>query len=267
MIFDREYYLGQPIPIETELKLLFDEKAELTIFEIGACEGEDSIRYSRLFKNATIYTFEPLPQNVEIIEKNILKYNVKNVELVNKALSADAGIATFYVSAGRPENAPESDWDYGNKSSSLLPPDKHKEMASFIEFNEKITVETTTLNIFCTGKNINLVDYMHIDVQGAELMVLQGAGHLINSIKAIWLEVSKVHVYKDQPLVQEIEKFMAANNFVLAKNCLWDIQGDQLYISKHFFPDYKSIIKKSMPKRPSLLKRIVARLSRFKKIG
>ena len=50
MIFDREHYLGQPVPIENELKLLFDESAPLTIFEIGACEGEDSIRYSRLFK-------------------------------------------------------------------------------------------------------------------------------------------------------------------------------------------------------------------------
>jgi hypothetical protein len=42
MIFDREYYIKQPIPIENELKTLFDENQSLTIFEIGACEGARS---------------------------------------------------------------------------------------------------------------------------------------------------------------------------------------------------------------------------------
>jgi hypothetical protein len=91
-------------------------------------------------------------------------------------------------------------------------------------------------------------------------MVLQGAGSFIKSIKVIWLEVSKIHVYKNQPLVQEVERYMTRNNFVLAKNCLLDVQGDQLYISKSFFPDYKRIVKKFNENNPSLLKRIMKRL-------
>jgi FkbM family methyltransferase len=259
-MFDRLEYIKSPIPIEKELTLLFDQDKPLVIFEVGACEGEDSVRYSRLFKNSKIYTFEPLAQNVEIIKKNISKYNIENVEVHNKALSLNEGTAEFYVSSGRPENAPESDWDYGNKSSSLLLPDKHREMASFIEFNKKIIVETTTLAAFCVSKNICVIDYMHIDVQGAELMVLQGAGAFINSIKAIWLEVSKIHLYKGQPLVDEVKKFMVANNFVLAKSYIDSLQGDQLYISKAFFPDHKNIVKKLNKKDDSLIKRIVKKL-------
>jgi FkbM family methyltransferase len=259
-MFSREIYLEQPVPIEKELKILFDPTSELTIFEIGACEGEDSIKYSKLFKKAKIYAFEPFPQNVEMIEKNLSKYKVQNVIVFNKALSLNEGTAEFYVSDGRPEDAPESDWDYGNKSSSLLPPDKHAEMVPFIKFNKKITVETITIEVFCKSNNLPVIDYIHMDVQGAELMVLQGAGKFINSIKAIWLEVAKVHLYKNQPLVDDINNFMVANNFILAKNCLDDFQGDQLYISKSFFPGYEKIVKEFNKKDNSILKKIKNRL-------
>jgi FkbM family methyltransferase len=260
MTFNREEYILQSIPIEKELEILLNSNSFVTIFEIGACEGEDSIRYSRLFKNSKIYAFEPLPQNVGIIERNISKYNVKNVRVFNKALSSNNGTAEFYVSTGRPEGVPESDWDYGNKSSSLLQPDKHGEMAPFIEFKTKVIVDTITLKSFCNSNNINQIDYVHMDVQGAELMVLQGAGDFINFIKVIWLEVSKIHLYKDQPLVDEINKFMIDNNFVLAKDCIEDVQGDQLYISKVFYSDYENIIKKLNQKHNSLLTKILKKI-------
>jgi len=259
-MFDREAYLKQPIAIEKELKALFNTTDALTIFEIGACEGEDSIKYARLFTNAKIYAFEPLPQNVAMAQNNILDHNAQNVVLYNKALSLSEGKAEFYISDGRPDTAPESDWDYGNKSSSLLPPDKHVQMAPFIKFDRKIEVETISLENFCREHGIASIDYIHMDVQGAELMVLQGAGKFISQIKVIWLEVAKIALYKDQPLVNDITRFMADNNFVLAKNCLDDVQGDQLYISKAFFPQYKQLQKAFNANEPSLVKKIIKKL-------
>ncbi|ASU36805.1 FkbM family methyltransferase [Mucilaginibacter xinganensis] len=256
MIYNRESYINEPVPIEKELKILFEGFDAPIIFEIGACEGEDSIKYSRLFPKSDIYAFEPFPQNVEMAQNNIAKYNIKNVRLFNKALSITEGTAEFYISAGRPEGAAESDWEYGNKSSSLLPPDKHTEMVPFIKFDQKITVETTTIAAFCKSNDIEKIEYIHMDVQGAELMVLQGAGEYIKSIKVIWLEVAKIQLYKDQPLVSDINKFLTDNDFVLAKNCVDDIQGDQLYISKSFYPQYKGIVRKFNKPANSLLKRI-----------
>jgi FkbM family methyltransferase len=262
MIFDREKYIQESSPIEKELKVLFNANDALTIFEIGACEGEDRIRYARIFPNANIYTFEALPNNIAHIKRNINKYEIKNVSVHNVALSFEIGSADFYVSNGRPENAVESDWDYGNKSSSLLPPDKHTDLASFIKFNEKITVPTDTLQNFCKNNSIKSIDFIHMDVQGAELMVLQGAEDFIASVKAIWLEVSQIQAYKDQPLVDDINKFMNENNFVLAKNCLEGLQGDQLYISKYLYPDYEDLIKK-INKKQSALEKVKQKLSRL----
>ena len=238
--YDRSDYISQSVPIEEELKFLLNTDAKLTIFEIGACEGEDSIKYSRLFKNSQIYAFEPLPDNIKLIQKNLLQYEITNVLYYNKALSSKEGIAEFHVSEGRPNNAVDSDWDYGNKSSSLLAPAKHLEIVDFIQFNKKIEVQTTTLNSFCKINNIAIIDFIHMDVQGAELMVLEGASEIMASIKVIWLEVSKVEIYRNQPLEEDVKIFMIKNNFVLLKNSLEGLWGDQLYISKLFYPEYES---------------------------
>jgi FkbM family methyltransferase len=240
MNFDRSDYINQPVAIEQELKLLFKQNDPLVIFEIGACEGEDSIKYARLFPNSNIYAFEPLPDNVKLILKNFQQYGIKNANCFNKALSSKNGKAEFYVSSGRPKNAKQSDWDYGNKSSSLLSPEKHLQMSKFIQFNKKILVETITLKSFCKANSIAGIDFIHMDVQGAELMVLEGAEDFINDIKVIWLEVSKVDIYKNQPLVKDVKKFMKENNFVLIKNALNGVQGDQLYISKNFYKKEKA---------------------------
>ncbi|MBC7888541.1 MAG: FkbM family methyltransferase [Ferruginibacter sp.] len=242
MNFDRTDYINQPVAIEQELKLLFNQNDSLVIFEIGACEGEESIKYARLFRNSKIYSFEPLPDNINLIHDNFLQYGIKNASYYNKALSSKNGTAEFFVSSGRPENAIESDWDYGNKSSSLLPPEKHLKMAEFIRFDKKIEVETITLKSFCSEHHINIIDFIHMDVQGAELMVLEGAEDFIKSIKVIWLEVSKVDFYKNQPLLRDVKKFMKENNFVLIKDALHGAQGDQLYISMNFYKKPRAVL-------------------------
>ena len=268
MIFDREHYINQPLDIEKELRILFDTSASLTIFEIGACEGEDSIRYSNLFPNSTIYAFEPLKQNLARINSNINRYQKHNIAVVQLALSNKAGTAVFYVSSGAPEGKQNDEkWDFGNKSSSLLEPDQHIDLIKFIDFKTRIKVPTITLSDFCKDNGITFIDYIHMDVQGAELMVLAGAKEFIHCIKVIWLEVSKMTLYKDQPLYDDIKIFMEQNNFVLIKDAVDNISGDQLYISRQYYSDYQRIIdqlaKMNQPiARPSFAKRMLTKIRR-----
>ena len=249
MIYNINFYINQPVPIERELKILFKKNAPLTIFEIGACEGEDSIRYSKLFPQSNIFTFEPVPQNLERIKINIDKFQKKNISVFPYALSDRTGVSKFYISSGTPKGEEKNaNWDFGNKSSSLLQPDKHIDLVKFIEFNKEIEVNTITLDAFCYQNHIANIDFIHIDAQGAELLILTGAREMMSSIKAIYLEVSNVTLYKDQPLSGDIEKFMIENNFKLIKET-WDhICGDQLYISKHFFPHYDKLFKTFPPR-------------------
>jgi FkbM family methyltransferase len=244
MIYDRNAYKKKPLSLNRELKILFNVHEKLTVMEIGACEGEDSIKYSKLFDNSQVIVFEPLNSNVEKIKKSIIEEKIENIRIVDKAVSSICGRAKFHVSSGNPSNIQSSDWDFGNKSSSLLPPDKHTEVVDFIDFNSTIEVETINLYDFCFENSIKCIDFMHVDVQGAELMVLKGLGSQIKNLKSIWLEVSTVTLYKNQPLEEDIRLFLEQHNFILIKNCLEGITGDQLYINKLFYPNYKELQKK-----------------------
>ena len=92
-------------------------------------------------------------------------------------------------------------------------------------------------------------------------MVLEGAGNFINSIKAIWLEVSRIDLYKNQPLVNDIAEFMKRNNFILLKDDCGNIQGDQLYISRNFFSKMNITWIKNWIAARSLLKRFLRKVN------
>lgn len=254
---DREKYNEQELPIKAELQVLFGNQKDTVIFEIGACEGEDSIKYAKLFPKGNVYSFEPLPNNVMLIKQNLSKHEISNVKVVDVALSDKKGTAKFHVSQGKPTGVGEVNWDFGNKSSSLLKPEKHLELTNFISFDQKISVVTDTIQSFCTDNNISRIDFIHMDAQGAELLILKGAKGFINNIKAIWLEVAEVELYKNQPLVGDIYKFMLDNNFVLIKNEIEGFAGDQLYISKSYYGNYKSLFPNGEWRKTTLLYKMI----------
>jgi len=135
-------------------------------------------------------------------------------------------------------------WNFGNKSSSLLTPEKHSEEVEFIKFEQLIKVKTNTLSNFCQKSSIDLIDIIHMDVQGAELMVLKGANDYLRKIKVIWMEVSNVEYYKGQPLASDVENFMKKNNFMLLKDTLVEKQGDHLYVSYEYFNKWRLYLLK-----------------------
>lgn len=211
---------------------MFKRRDPITIFDIGACEGEDSIRYARLFPKASIFAFEPMPVNIDRMRPLLRKYRVDGqVRPFNVALSDSSGVSQFHPSFGHPEGIEETpDWDYGNKSGSLLAPGSVTEHHPWLKFGDAIDVETVRLDAFCKTNGVLAIDFVHIDVQGAELAVLRGAGAMLAKIRAIWMEVEAVPLYKGQPLAGEVEAFMLGNGFTKYRDDLAGISGDQLYV-------------------------------------
>lgn len=218
----------------TLLYKIYNKNENLIIFDIGACEGESSIFYSEHFPNAKLYTFEPVPSNFELIKKNTATY--PSINAFQLALSNENGTATFHVSSGTPDNVDKEDTsDYGNKSSSLLAPELHTDTHKWLKFENKIEVKTQVLADFCEEKQIPKIDFIHIDVQGAELMVFEGAKEFIKNIDCIWMEVEEVELYKGQPLKPDVEKFMYQRGFFKVLDTTNGQAGDQFYARKDFF--------------------------------
>ena len=233
---DLTAYLAQPSDAEREFRRLFRPNAPLVICDIGACEGEDSVRFARRFPRARVFAFEPLPANQVLVRANFARYAVPNAELVPLALADRAGDATFHVSSGRPPDLFAGEqWNYGNKSSSLLAPTQPGPMHGWIEFKEAVTVRTETLDRFCAQRGLDRIDFIQMDVQGAERLVLAGAAAMLPRIAAIWLEVATRELYRGQALGGDLTRFMDAQGFTLAFETYRDQatgEGDHLYLNR-----------------------------------
>jgi FkbM family methyltransferase len=231
-----EDYIRLPHPIQKELFSLFDQAEDLVIFDIGCCEAEDSVRYTILFENARVFAFEPLVANFELAKSNCQKFNKsEQISLFNLALSNAIGEADFYVSSGKPDMYKDVDYDFGNKSSSLLAPHKVSEYHKWLTFNTTQKVKTDTLYHFCKERKIGIIDFIHIDVQGAEMLVLDGAAQILFHTRAIWIEVETVEFYKNQPLKTDIEKYLGKFGFEAIKVMVEGVAGDILFVNKKYF--------------------------------
>ncbi len=112
-------------------------------------------------------------------------------------------------------------------SSSLYPPNEPL-ISRFVGLPEvmnldfTVEIETTTLDTYCNQEKIELIDFLQIDVQGAELQVLEGAKEILErSVLAIQTEVEFCSLYIDQPLFTDIDIHLRKQGFALfhLKNC------------------------------------------------
>ncbi len=229
--------------IQKKIAKILNANDELIIFDIGACEGEDSFKYARQFPSAKIYLFEPLPSNIEILKQKIATADNKNLYLNELGLSNYLGKGEFYISGGKPSDDYKGEW---NKSSSLLKPNKEilNKKYSWLKFNKKIEIDITTLNKFCNENKITSIDFVHMDVQGAEYLVLQGAGSILPKIKMIWLEVENEEYYEKQKLGNDIFKFLKEKSFVRVINTSkGKSEGDSLYLNTKYISQFSFYIK------------------------
>ena len=99
-MFDRQNYIKDDSPIKKTLLKLFKKSDELILFDVGACEGEESIRYKKIFPESSVFLFEPLPSNQQLITENIEKYKLENlfktIEL-NEEMEKSIMVKIFFV--------------------------------------------------------------------------------------------------------------------------------------------------------------------------
>jgi len=121
-------------------------------------------------------------------------------------------------------------------SSSILELGTHATMYPHIVYTKTVKVRTQRMDKLIpkfSSFSMSDFDFLNLDVQGAELKVLQGFGELLKSpnLKAIYSEVNMEHVYKDCCLVEELDEYLKTFGFqrivTAAPEKTW---GDALYI-------------------------------------
>jgi FkbM family methyltransferase len=113
------------------------------------------------------------------------------------------------------------------ESSSLFPFDQHA------RYMPDVTMEAATVATTCPLDDLGLEpDWLTLDVQGAELLVLRGAHRTLDTVESIWCEVSRVPLYRGGAQFDEITQALTARSFDLV-DVDWSMfdgqHGDALY--------------------------------------
>ncbi|MDW7695814.1 FkbM family methyltransferase [Flammeovirgaceae bacterium SG7u.111] len=130
------------------------------IIDAGANIGLASIYFKKLFPNSEIVAFEPDSTIFETLEFNIQSFEFNNITLVKKALWKEETELTFYHEGA----------DGGRIDNSIK--------------TNKTTVKTAILLKYLNKP----VDFLKIDIEGAEFEVLSSSFNQLTNVHNIFVE-------------------------------------------------------------------------------
>jgi len=119
------------------------------------------------------------------------------------------------------------------QSSSILPLETHTKHYPHIVVSEKRKMRTTTLkNIIEQNKvPIESLNFWNFDIQGAELLALEGCAEYLAFAKYIYIEVNMEHLYSGGALLSEVDDYLLSKGFVrVGIKMVEQGWGDALYI-------------------------------------
>jgi len=147
---------------EEETTRLFQSlvKPGMVFVDVGAHLGYYTLLAARQVGPAgKVYAFEPDPDNHAVLLRNIELNAYDNVVAARKAVSNQVGTATLYLTA--------------------LDSGRHSMYQHGLPERGSVAVETTTMDFYLGSEGCPRVDLVKIDVEGAEVSVLEGMTQLL----------------------------------------------------------------------------------------
>lgn len=200
---------------------------QLGVVHVGAHEAQEAPDYAIKDLEPVIWV-EAIPSLALRAKVKIKNYPSQSV--VEAALWSKSGIVLNFNVASN---------DGG--SSSFFKFHLHSASYPDVATSSVIQLQTKTLNEIL--KDIPVEDgkfgYLVLDVQGAELEVLQGGMQFLSSFIGIVAEVSLRELYKDAPLLSDVTAWLSSHEFELVA-CEVSAQtgwGDALFIRSDVVKD------------------------------
>ena len=133
------------------IKNIFEVKNDAVVFDIGAFKGDTAYFFSKKCSNkARIYAFEPDENNYKILLKIKDKYKLNNV-IASNILFSNSETEINFLS---------------------------------MDFNRPaVKMKSTTIDKFVEENNFEKIDYIKMDVEGAEKNILEGSIKTIKKFK------------------------------------------------------------------------------------
>lgn len=199
---------------ETPSKVSIDCIVKSTgVLHIGAHRGSERYVYDWLGKE--VVWIEANPKIYKELKKNLTEFKFQRSYQTLLHAKNDE-IVDFFLSSNDSASSSIFDFSEDFKSNKLFFQNKKRN----IFMKDKIKLKSETLDNFVLKKNINLKKFNHwvIDVQGAELYVLQGSKNSLNFCESLTVEISTENFYEKGSSFEEVKKFLIDQKFRITKD-------------------------------------------------
>lgn len=170
-------------------------------WDVGANVGTYSI-YAAKKRFLNVVCFEPSIFNIELLGRNVSINNVSNkITIISSPLTSVNGISSMkhsQVMWGGAHNSFGADFDSDGKSYNTL-----------IEY----ALLGFTADELVKANYLNQPDYIKIDVDGIEHLILRGAINTLQKVKSVLVEVNENFVEH----ALEVKKILENNNFTMVQ--------------------------------------------------
>lgn len=161
------------------------------VIDAGANEGILTLVYSnKVTCSGKVFAFEPDVINIKRFDYNLgLNKNTSNITLFKKGLWNKTGALDFY--------------EAGTVGSSIF----HRD-----EKSVKKAISTVSIDDFVNSENINRLDFIKMDIEGAEIEVLNGARNTIKSLMPHFA-IASYHIVENEVTYKKVEEFFSNMNY------------------------------------------------------
>jgi FkbM family methyltransferase len=192
-------YAGRPFEPGSVAFIKRSIRPGMIVLDVGANVGYFTLLFARLVgKSGRVIAFEPGLYAAELLEQNVSINGFDQVTIVRKALGDRPGTVHFL-------EGPEGFDGY----SSLAPSIGHP-AARGVTFADR-TVPQITLDEFLLRTKISKVDFVKVDVEGAELFVFRGMRRLLTDnppsrlLFEVGTELCSMFGYSAKDIINEVQ--------------------------------------------------------------
>lgn len=152
----------------------------------------------------------------------VLAFEVDDAECRRLNEAAPRGMQFYAQALGRAEETRDFYVAAAPMCSSLYPPnqtycDLFQNLGNLVRTTRKIQVDTVSLDHFVKAANIDRIDFIKIDVQGAELEIFRGGERSLKDVVAIVTEVEFEPIYVGQPIYEDVSIYLREQGFAFHK--------------------------------------------------
>lgn len=182
----KDFYVKEPETLEWIDNFKISEK--IIFWDIGSNIGLYSIYAAVNFRDIEVISFEPSTSNLRVLSRNI---SINNLENKIKIFQIPLGISSNKFlefnerkfSEGESHNSLDKNIDFEGKK---------------LDPNNKYHIFSTNIDQIIKDKILEIPNYIKIDVDGIEHLILKGGLNLLKSPKILEIQIEVNENYVDQ---------------------------------------------------------------------